>query len=219
MSKKIKIGIVDDNVKIANQLKERFALVENIEVLFYVENGKEAIAHLQKCITLPDIILMDIEMPQMDGIETTLKVKELFPDVKIIMLTVFDHDEHIFRSIQAGATGYLLKDEKLSRMLASFDEVLDGGAPMSPMIAQKSMQMMLRGFKPSSAIKYDSSQEALSKRELEILELLAQGYKNQAIADKLFISFSTVKKHIENIYSKLQLHSRIELVNWYSRTA
>lgn len=218
MSKKIKIGIVDDNVKIADQLKERLALVENIEVLFDAANGKEAIFHLQKSITLPDILLMDIEMPEMDGIETTLKVKELFPAMKIIMLTVFDNDEHIFRSIQAGATGYLLKDEKLSRMLASFDEVLDGGAPMSPMIAQKSMQMMLRGYKPNSTIKYDNSQEALSKREFEILGLLAEGYKNQEIADKLFISFSTVKKHVENIYSKLQVHSRIELVNWYSRT-
>lgn len=217
MSKKIQIAIVDDNVKIAKQLQERLALVENVEVLFYAESGLEAISILQRAAVLPEIILMDIEMPFMDGIETTLKVKEHFPQMKIIMLTVFDHDEHIFRSIQAGATGYLLKDEKLSRMLTSFEEVLDGGAPMSPQIAQKSMQMMLRGFKPDVSLKYDASQEQLTKREIEILELLAKGFKNQAIADKLFISFSTVKKHIENIYSKLQLHSRVELVNWYQK--
>lgn len=213
---KLKIGIIDDNEKIVRQLTSRLALVDEVEVLFYADRGHKGMDWLKNNSIKPDLILMDIEMPEMDGIETTFKIRQLYPQIRIIMLTVFDHEEHIFNAIKAGATGYLMKDEKLERMLKAFEEVMEGGAPMSPMVAQKAMQMLLSGYKPSTQqIQYSSEQEELTKREQEILTLLAQGLKNQEIADRLFISAATVKKHVENIYNKLQLHSRVELVNWY----
>lgn len=213
---KLKIGIIDDNHKIAQQLKSRLALVDEVDVLFYADRGHKGIDWLKNNSMKPDLILMDIEMPEMDGIETTFRIRQLYPEIRVMMLTVFDNEEHIFNAIKAGATGYLMKDEKLERMLKAFEEVMEGGAPMSPMVAQKAMQMLLSGYKPTTQqIQYSSGQEELTKREQEILTLLAEGLKNQDIADKLFISAATVKKHVENIYNKLQLHSRVELVNWY----
>jgi DNA-binding NarL/FixJ family response regulator len=131
------------------------------------------------------------------------------------MLTVFDNEEHIFNAIKAGATGYLMKEEKLGRIQQAFDEVMEGGSSMSAMIAQKTMQMMLNGFKGTATEIHREQEDKLTKREFEILEHLSKGLKSQELADKLFISPATVKKHIENIYNKLQLHSRVELVNWF----
>lgn len=209
-----KVGIVDDNVKIAEQLKTRLELTEQVSITFYASSGKDAIAWYEMQNNLPDIVLMDIEMPEMDGIETTFRIKQMHPDTKVIMLTVFDNEENIFNAIRAGASGYLLKDEKITRVIQAFDEVLNGGAPMSGMVAQKTLAMMLSGYKPSSSKEKDV--DFLTNREVEILKLLAEGKKNQQVADVLFISAATVKKHIENIYAKLQLHSRVELVNWYN---
>lgn len=213
----ITIGIVDDNIRLAQQLKARLSLIDEVQILFFADRGAKAIEWLRQSTVKPDLILMDIEMPEMDGIETTLNIKQQFPDQKIMMLTVFDNEEHIFNAIKAGATGYLMKDEKLERILSSFNEVMDGGAPMSPMIAQKSIQMMVSGYKPAQSPQYTAEQQELTKRELEILELLAAGHKNTDVADKLFISGATVKKHVENIYAKLQFHSRVDLVNWYKQ--
>lgn len=218
MIRKLNIGIIDDNPKIAQQLQSRLALVDEVNVLFYAESGQQGIDWLKNNPVQPDLVLMDIEMPGMDGIETTFRIRQIYPGIRIMMLTVFDHEDHIFNAIKAGATGYLMKDEKLERMLKAFEEVMDGGAPMSPMVAQKAMQMMLSGYKPNPSIQYNSGQERLTKREQEILVLLADGLKNMEIAGKLFISPATAKKHIENIYNKLQLHSRVELVNWYKKS-
>lgn len=215
----MKIGIVEDNRIIAQQLIERLSTVTDIQILFHAENGLEALSQLETISERPDILLMDIEMPKMNGIETTFKVKSHYPDIKIIILTVFDQEEAIFKSIQAGATGYLLKDEKLPRLLQAFQDVTEGGAPMSPMVAQKTLAMMLNNSQEKSIKTVKNSDNTiLTKRELEILEFLSKGFKNQAIADTLFVSLSTVKKHIENIYSKLHLNSRVELVNWYRNT-
>jgi DNA-binding NarL/FixJ family response regulator len=215
---KYTIGIVDDNVKLAQQLQVRLALIKDVSVLFYTDRGKKAIQWFNDHTHQPDIVLMDIEMPEMDGIQTTFELKQQFPKVQIIMLTIFDNEENIFNAIKAGATGYLMKEEKIVRIRQAFEDVMDGGAPMSPMIAQKSLNMLMTGFKPKNEqLTYNSGQEELTKREMEILELLAMGYKNQGAADKLFISMATVKKHVENIYQKLQLHSRVELLNWYKQ--
>jgi DNA-binding NarL/FixJ family response regulator len=214
----MKIGIVDDNVRLARQLIQKLQLVENIEVLFNQDRGRKAIDWLDKNPIHPEIILMDIEMPDMDGIETAFRIRQKYPNIRIIMLTVFETEDKIFNAIKAGATGYLLKDEKIGKMLTSFEEVLDGGAPMSALIASKSLKMMLSGYKPASRTGINPlSEEQLTRREIEILEQLVMGLKNQEIADKLFISPSTVKKHIENIYLKLQLKSRVELVNWFNK--
>lgn len=212
----MKIGIVDDNINLGRQLIQKLSLAEEIEVVFCVDRGRKAIEWLRDHPDHPDLLLMDIEMPDMDGIETTFKIKQLYPLCRIMMLTVFETEDKIFNAIKAGATGYLLKDEKLEKMLSAFEEVTEGGFPMSRTIAAKSLQMMLKGYKPEEKVPFIAdSDEQLTKREVEILENLSQGLKNQEIADKLFISRSTVKKHIENIYLKLQLKSRVELVNWY----
>jgi DNA-binding NarL/FixJ family response regulator len=212
------IGIIDDNLSIGRQLIQKLSLAEEIHVLFFVDRGRKAIDWLQKHTEKPDILLMDIEMPDMDGIETTFRIRQLYPEIKVLMLTVFETEDKIFNAIKAGATGYLLKDEKLERMLVAFDEIMEGGIPMSAIIASKSLQMMLKGYKPAMKVSFiQGSDEQLTKREIEILEHLARGSRNQEIADALFISRSTVKKHIENIYLKLQLKSRVELVNWYNQ--
>lgn len=213
------IGIVDDNEKIARQLHTRLAMLEGVEVLFFEDGGEKAIRWFEQNRPHPDIVLMDVEMPGMDGIRATLELKQRFPQVKIIILTVFDNEEHIFNAIKAGATGYLLKDESLIRIRQAFDEVMEGGASMSPMVARKTLHMMLSGYNPGAGRAKPDEWEQLTKRELEILEHLASGMKNSELAERLFISPATVKKHIENIYAKLQLHSRVELVNWYNRSS
>ena len=157
-------------------------------------------------------------MPEMDGIEATRIIKTKFPDIKIIMVTVFDRDDKIFEAIKAGASGYLMKDEKPSRIVAAIEEAIEGGAPMSPTIALKTLQMLRQqvvvGETFVQNIESVSSPEVfnLSKREFEILEKIAEGITYQQIGDKLFISAKTVRKHIEHIYEKLQVHTRFDAV-------
>ena len=204
---KIKVGLVEDSPNLARSLKENISAFENVEVMFVASNGQEA---LQKLFSFtPEIILMDINMPVMNGIEATKRIKHQFPEIKIIMLTIFDDGDNLFNSILAGATGYLLKDEKPGKILDALEEAMEGGSPMSPVIATKSLQL-IRGRKAevSDAIeKYN-----LTKREIEILELTAKGETYSQIADKTFISPKTVRKHIENIYVKLQVHNKIDAV-------
>jgi len=217
---KISVGIIDDNVKIAEQLVQKLEFVEEAEIWFVLHSGKDALEWMMADHEHPDILLMDISMPGMDGIETTFRIRQSYPDQKVLMLTVFEDEENIFRAMQAGATGYLLKDEKLDRMLQAFHEILEGGVPMSPAVASRALNMMISGYKPDKKLLVSThEEEKLSKRETEILELLAKGLQNKEVAVQLFISDATVKKHIENIYAKLQLRSRVELVNWYNRSA
>ena len=219
MEEVIHIGIVDDNMKLARQLSQKLGMLAGIDVYFVCTSGREGLEWMQKNNVHPDIILMDIAMPGMDGIETTFRIKQQFPGQKILMLTVFEDEENIFRALQAGASGYLLKDEKLDRMLMAFHDVIEGGAPMSIAVASKTLQMLLGGYKTDKRIiVQDKNEEKLSAREKEILELLAKGLHNYEVAGRLFISEATVKKHIENIYYKLQVHSRVELVNWYNQS-
>jgi DNA-binding NarL/FixJ family response regulator len=212
---KYTVGIVDDNEKIAQQIAEKLLLTDEVEILFIADRGKEALDWLNAHRQHPQIILMDIEMPGMNGIETTFKLRDAYAHIKVIMLTVFDNEENIFNAVKAGATGYLLKDEGLPRMMDAFAEVMEGGVPMSPPVARKAMEMMVAGYKPGRQIMYTEDQEELTKRELEILEKMAEGQNVQDIAASLFISPYTVKKHIENIYSKLHIKSRVELLLWY----
>lgn len=204
---KLKIGIVEDNPNLARSLKENLSAFENIEVLFVASNGQDA---LQKLFShAPDIILMDINMPVMDGVEATKRAKRQFPNIKIIMLTIFDDGDNLFNSILAGASGYLLKDEKPVQILSACEEAMDGGAPMSPVIATKSLQL-IRGKNPDA--RQNSEEFNLTKREIEVLEYIARGETYQQIADKIFVSPKTVRKHIENIYLKLQVHNKVDAV-------
>ncbi len=204
---KIKTALVEDNPHLALSISEKLSSFEEVEVLFVAGNGQEAIRKLS--VQVPDVILMDISMPVMDGLEATGRIHHLFPSVKIVMLTVFDEPEKIFKAILAGATGYLLKDEKPGKILSALEEAMEGGAPMSVSIAAKSLEL-IRGT--NKVIPPDKNDFNLTKRELEILHRISIGENYQQIADRLFISPRTVRKHIENIYLKMQVHNKVDAV-------
>ncbi|RDB07094.1 response regulator transcription factor [Runella aurantiaca] len=208
----IKVGLVDDNPTLLRNIGQNLALFEEVEIVFKAVNGQDALHKVSNHPT--DIILMDIDMPEMDGIAATRSIKELHPAVKIIMLTVFDREDKIFEAIKAGATGYLMKDERPSRIVAAMEEVMEGGAPMSPIIALKTLQILRNQSVESVKIQSVMSPTAfdLSEREVEILEKIAEGLTYQQIGDKLFISAKTVRKHTENIYLKLHVHSKLDAV-------
>ncbi len=210
---KIRIAIAEDNIHIANSLKEKLSRYSiEIEIAFIANNGEELLNKLKKADKI-DLILMDIEMPVMDGIETSRRVKEIYPDTHILILTVFDDDEKIFNAIKNGASGYLLKEESPETIYEAIKVIMDGGAISSASIAFKILNLLKR----SELTNEKSLQSAvdtfgISKREIEILERLKEGKDYKKIADELFISPSTVRKHIENIYSKLQVHNKMEAV-------
>lgn len=208
----IKIGLVDDNPTLLRNLSQNLSVFDELSIVFTAFNGEDA---LQKIRTNQvDVILMDIEMPIMDGIEATRLIKNEFPNQKIMMLTVLDREDKIFEAVKAGATGYLLKDERPSRILACVEEMLDGGAPMSPVVAMKTLEILKKQQINEQKIEAFHSTDSfnLSKREVEILEKLASGLNYNQIAEQLFISAKTARKHIENIYLKLQVHSKLEMV-------
>ena len=205
----VKILIVEDNFFLKKALEEKLSNFSDIVIKDTAQNGEEAIAILEKNHVV-DLILMDIEMPVMNGIKATEIIKSNYPQIKIIMITVFDNDENVFDAIKAGADGYLLKETKAKKIYEAIRETLAGGAVMSPSIALKTLQLLKnpRVFDSSEA----TEMVELTTREIEVLEQLSKGLKNKEIAENLFLSFFTVKKHIENIYRKLQAHNRIEML-------
>ncbi|WP_367914239.1 response regulator [Leadbetterella sp. DM7] len=152
----------------------------------------------------PDVLLMDIDMPHLSGIEAIKLVKPKFPQVNILMLTVFDDDERVFEAIKAGATGYLLKKAPPGRILEALTEIYEGGAPMSPAIARK----VILNLHTTPAHVEEIAR--LTARELEILQLLSEGKSMKMIADSCFIAVHTVRTHVKRIYEKLQVHSVTE---------
>lgn len=207
MSLKIDIGIVEDNSFLLTAIKEKLSLFNDIRVSFTARNGVEAVNQLQQSSRV-DLVIMDIEMPKMNGIEATQKIKSLYPQIKILMLTVFDNDENIFNSIQAGADGYLLKEVEPQILYKSIQEVLSGGAAMNPSIALKTLQLLR-----NPPLFADCKEEvSLTKREVEVLEQISKGLSYTSIADNLFVSPATIRKHTENIYQKLQVHSKLEAI-------
>ncbi|MBO3117725.1 response regulator transcription factor [Winogradskyella sp. DF17] len=206
---RIKVAIVDDNVFLTKAIEEKLSFFEDVEVKFKASNGEEALDKLADNHNL-DLILMDIEMPVMNGIEATAKVKQKYPQIKIIMLTVFDNDENIFNAIKAGADGYLLKEINARDLNSGMIETLNGGAAMNPSIALKTLKLLRNPLELSQ--KEDLEQIKLTDREIEVLEQLSKGLSYNAIADNLILSTGTIRKHIENIYRKLQVHNKLEAV-------
>jgi DNA-binding NarL/FixJ family response regulator len=219
MNTMIDIVIADDNATLLAQIKENLSFADNINILFTASNGQDLLDKLTAAAKLPQLILMDIEMPIINGIEATAIItKET--NIKVLILTVFDTDEKVFEAIKAGAAGYLLKESKTYRIISAIEDVMMGGGPMSPHIAAKALAL-LRAQAAVSATPQPSDYN-LSDRETELLEQLVKGLSYQQIADKLFISHGTVRKHIENIYSKLHIHTKVEAVHtankhkWFS---
>lgn len=205
----IKIAIADDNSFLINTVKEKLSFFDDLNYKFSGFNGSELLVKLEENHNI-DLILMDIEMPILNGIETTEIVKKKYPHIKIIMLTVFDNDENIFNAIKAGADGYLLKEINAKDLHDGIVETLNGGAAMNPSIALKTLKLLRNPLDIENA--QEKEEIKLTQREVEVLEQLSKGLSYSLIADNLILSTGTVRKHIENIYRKLQVHNKIEAV-------
>jgi DNA-binding NarL/FixJ family response regulator len=213
---KIPIGIVDDKSQNRLLFSERLNSSDDINVILTATNGKDFLDQM-KALDFdkrPVVILMDIEMPEMDGIATVQVAKVLYPELHFLMLTVFDDDDKIFEAIKAGADGYLLKYEKASLVVECIVQLSEtGSAPMSPRIARKTLDLLMNASIPKMEKENNEKQDyALSDRELEILKLTVDGYGYKQIAQKLFLSSHTVKKHISNIYHKLHVTSKAQAI-------
>ncbi len=205
----IRIAIAEDNTFLQKAIIEKISFYDDLICRFTAVNGKELLEKLEANPNI-DLIIMDIEMPKMNGIEATFAVKAKYPHIKIIMLTIFDNDERIFDSIKAGADGYLLKEVKSGELHKGIVETIEGGAAMTPSIALKALKLLRNPIE--NRIPASSIDVAITTRETEVLEQLSKGLNYNQIATNLFISTGTVRKHIENIYSKLQVHNKMEAV-------
>ncbi|WP_047544960.1 response regulator [Psychroserpens sp. Hel_I_66] len=205
----IKIAIVDDNSFLINTVKEKLSFFDDFVIKLTAVNGSDLITQIENNHNL-DLILMDIEMPILNGIETTEIIKQKYPHIKIIMLTVFDNDENIFNAIKAGADGYLLKEINAKDLHDGIVETLNGGAAMNPSIALKTLKLLRNPLIVEN--ENDKEDIQLTNRETEVLEHLSKGLNYVQIAENLIVSKGTVRKHIENIYRKLQVHNKLEAV-------
>ncbi len=206
----LKIAIAEDNSFLAKAVIEKLSYFNDLSYKFKGVNGAELIGKLEVNHNI-DVILMDIQMPEMDGIKATEIIKGKYPHIKIIMLTVFDDDENIFNAIKAGANGYLLKEIDAENLHKCILEVVNGGAPMTPSIALKTLNLLRNPLTTENSTT-ELEEIKLTTRETEILEQLSKGLNYNEIADNLIISPSTVRKHIENIYKKLQVRNKMEAV-------
>lgn len=218
----IKLAIVEDKVSIRNSLIEKLNEMEGLQVVLEAGDGEAFLEKIEAMDPLarPDLTLMDLDMPRLGGVETITIAAPRYPDTLFLVLTVFDEEEKIFEAIQAGAIGYLLKDESpLTISHAIQSAVTFGGAPMSPRIARKALQLLSKQT-PAAASPAEKP-AALSERETEILKGLVEGSNYKTIADQMFISPHTVRKHIANIYNKLHVSNRAQAVGlalrkqWY----
>lgn len=204
----ITIAIAEDNGFALKACLNKLASCNEFLVTTTSFNGWELLSNIPKHNV--DLVLMDIQMPGMNGIEATKLVKQQFPHLKIIMLTTFDDDENIFKAIMAGATGYLLKEESAEVLHQSIIETLTGGAPMSAGIAFRVLNLLRN---PNQSFSPETQDFGLTKREVELLTHLKNGLSYEQIAANLYISYGTVRKHIENIYRKLQVNNKIGAVD------
>lgn len=196
----IRVAIFDDNPKRRDGLMLLIDSMDNMECCGAFNDCREVLMHIEN--SRPDVVLMDIDMPYVNGIEGVAIIREVHPDLKILMQTVFEDDDKIFAAVCAGANGYILKQTNPSKLIEAITEVKEGGAPMTPIIANK----VLKLFHKQNSI-YKKQSFELTKRELEILQLLVKGYSYKMIADECFISYPTVNSHISNIYQKLHVQS------------
>ncbi len=216
MITKIPVGIVDDKSQNRLLFTERLNFSDQITVVMTASDGKDFLDQMKKMDFQqhPSVILMDVEMAGMDGIATVRAGKILYPDVHFLMLTVFDDDDKIFEAIKAGADGYILKNEKVSLIIDCIVQLSESGsAPMSPRIARKTLDLLMNASIPKME-KEDKEKHdyALSDREMEILKLTIDGYSYKQIAQKIFLSSNTVKKHLANIYHKLHVSSKAQAI-------
>ena len=205
-----RISIVDDDEPTRRILIDVIKGAPELELVSHYAGSISAIESL--ATDRPDVVLMDINMPQCNGVECVRRLKPTMPQTQFLMLTVYEDADHIFAALAAGATGYLLKSTRREELLAAIDQVLQGGSPMSSSIARKVVQSFARTGAPS-----EPGIENLSAREQAVLALLTKGYLYKEIADSLGVTIPTVSTYIRRIYEKLQVHSRSQAVAKYLR--
>lgn len=203
MTEPITVMIVDDHEMVRQGAAGYLAAQSEIHVVAEAESGTEAVRLAQEHV--PDVVLMDLVMPGMDGVEATRKVKNVSPRSQVIVLTSYHQDEHIFPALKAGAISYLLKDVKAKELVESIHRAAKGEATLHPRVAAR----VIKQFNSEDAGKTNIFTE-LTERELDVLRLIAKGYTNQKIAGELFITIGTVKGHVSNILSKLHLADRTQ---------
>ncbi|MBK6966507.1 MAG: response regulator transcription factor [Bacteroidales bacterium] len=212
----IKIVIVDDRDHVRDTLGNRLQYTNEIKVMHTSGNGGEFLNYMKTLQPLnqPEVVIMDIEMPVLNGIDTVATASVLYPDVKFIMLTVFDSDDAIFNAIKAGAHGYLLKDEDTDTIIEHIKLVADGkGAVMSPAIARKALDLLMgKSAKVETTEATIKSETTLTEREISVLDCLVKGLDHKSISQKLDVSPATVRTHLANIYRKLHVSSKTQAV-------
>lgn len=213
----IKVLIADDQALIRESLQIVLSAHDDIEVVAAVGDGLEVIEALKNCH--PDVILMDIRMPKMDGVLCTKQIKEQYPDIKIIILTTFDDDDFIFSALKYGASGYMLKGVSTDELHQAIITVSSGGAMINPDIATKVFKIFSRMAQSNFAIQVEENNvDDLSKVEWRIIQQIGFGLSNKEIASKLFLSEGTVRNYLSNILSKLSLRDRTQLAIWAVQT-
>lgn len=204
---KLSVAIVEDNHDIRTGMMMMINNTDELECRQTFSSAEEAIKILP--LACSDVVLMDIDLPGINGIECIKIMKEKCVQTQFMMLTVFEDDDKIFKSLKAGASGYMLKKSTPAQLVEAIKDLSTGGSPMNAQIARK----VVASFQLAEQKKIANSVEGLTKREVELLELLSKGYRYKEIAEKLFISSDTVRTHIRNIYVKLQVNSKIEAIN------
>ena len=211
---KIKVLLVDDQLLFVESLQTVLETrVDDIEVIGIARNGKEAVKMTTK--KEPDVVLMDIRMPEMNGVESTKIIAEKFPEIKVLVLTTFDDDEYVIEALKNGAFGYLMKDMFPEELIVAIRVVYRGSFLTSPKLVKKILKMVknpgnLNEDKLNEADEEIYALSTLSDRELDVLKLMARGYENRGIAERLFIAEQTVKNYVSTIYSKLGVHDRVQ---------
>jgi NarL family two-component system response regulator LiaR len=202
MTSAIRVLVADDHAIVRKGIRALLATESDIEVVGEAENGREAVTGAERL--RPDIILMDLVMPEVDGIEAISRITAHQPEVRILVLTSFDADDKVFPALKAGALGYLLKDSDPEELVGAIRQVHRGESSLHPTIARKLLQEL------SCPSERPPTPEPLTEREVEVLRLVARGGSNQEIADQLVISEATVRTHVSNILGKLHLASRTQ---------
>lgn len=218
MSQPIRIAIVEDDAGLREILQKIFSSAPDFRVVLTCPDGETAVREIP--IKAPNVVLMDINLPGMSGIDCLRVVKKSLPSIRVVMVTVYDDDDRLFESLVAGADGYLLKRATRNRFLEAVREIVTGGAPISPKVARRMVEYFhqlksAKADQPASSPAAEMELQELTTREIEVLAKLAEGLAPKEVAHELQISWDTVRNHISNIYAKLHVHSRSEAILKY----
>jgi DNA-binding NarL/FixJ family response regulator len=212
----IKLVLADDHAVVRSGTRELLEQQPDLKIVGEAANGEEAVRLAQRL--QPDVVVMDVRMPKMSGVEATRRIKAEYPDVRVLVLTAHDDDEYVFALLQAGANGYLLKTAEIEELVRAIRTVAAGQSALAPEVAGKVMAQFSSGKSSPDVLTDTQAQfDGLTARELSILELVAKGMSNKQIGKQLFISDRTVQAHLSNIFSKLGVNSRTEAVMYAVR--